>query len=219
VWHTLGRKGRDDTHRRYYAWRNQKAATEKAWGRQMTKKRDLVERTQSVDVRELARDHAFSQAPRWFPFLGLTTNRFRVEYRGHRWPAERRTQVIAVTRTRCRFGGTRPWFVCSCGKRAAILYPGVLGLLCCRKCAGLAYQSQLWGKRRRIYRKAQEIRRFFDNHGRPGIDAKPQRPRGMRRKTYARLMATLGSLEWRLSQGKPYRPKTRRRANSEINSR
>jgi hypothetical protein len=184
----------------------------------MTKKRDLVERTESVDVRELARERALSQAPKWFPFLGLKTNRFRVEYRGRRWPTERRTQVIPVTCTRCHFGGTRPWFICRCGKRAAILYPGVLGLLCCRACAGLAYESQLWGNRRRLYRKAEGIRRFFDNHGRPGVDAKPQRPRGMHRKTYARLMAVLTSLEWRLNQGGRYRPKTRRRPSSEINS-
>jgi hypothetical protein len=173
-------------------------------------KHSLVERTVSIDVGELNRDGAFSEPPKWFPFLGLKTRRFKIEYRGYRWPRERSTQIIPVTWTRCHFGGRRPWFVCRCGKRAAKLYSGVLGLFGCRQCSEVAYQSQLWGRKRRLYRKAQEIRRRLWNEGRPGRDALPTRPPRMHRKTYGRFIATLENLEWELRKGGAYRPKSRR---------
>lgn len=179
-------------------------------------KRDLVERTHAVDVRELHRENPFSLTPQMFPFMGVTARRFKIEYRGHRWPPDRRSQSIPVTWTRCNYGGTRPWLVCSCGKRVAVVYPGFFGLLFCRTCVGLAYQSQLWGSRRRLYCRAQGIRRLFGDKGRPGIDAVPKRPPGMHCKTYARRIAELERIEWRLREGKPYRPKTRRSHISEI---
>src|SRR5476651_267039 len=99
-------------------------------------KHSLVERTVSINVGELNRDGAFSEPPKWFPFLGLNTRRFKIEYRGPRWPEQRRSQSIAVTWTRCNFGGRRPWFICSCKKRVAVLFPGFLDLLLCRTCVG-----------------------------------------------------------------------------------
>jgi hypothetical protein len=171
--------------------------------------RSLVERTHSVDVRELHREGPFSLDAKRFPFVGVTARRFKIEYRGQRWPRERRSQTIAVTWTRCHFGGMRPWLVCSCSKRVAVLYPGFLGLLFCRACVGLAYQSQLWGTRRRLLRKAEAIRRILgDEHGRPGVDPVPRRPKGMHRKTYLRHKAMLDSAEWRLCEGGAYRPRS-----------
>ena len=177
----------------------------------MRAKRDLVEKARSIDVRELHRERAFLLNPRWFPFMGVTARRFKIEYRGPRWPRKRRSQSIAVTWTRCHFGGRRPWFVCSCKKRVAILYPGFLDLLFCPTCVGLAYRSQLWGVRRRLLRRAEGIRRvLWDDHGRPGVDAPPNRPKGMHRKVYARHIAELKSVERQLREGGEYRPKTRR---------
>ena len=103
----------------------------------------LIERTRSINVGELNREGAFSGCPMRFPFLGLTTRRFKIEYRGSNWPRDRRSQIIPVIWTRCHFGGMRPWLVCLCEKRVAKLYPGIFGLFCCRKCGNLAYQSQL----------------------------------------------------------------------------
>jgi hypothetical protein len=181
--------------------------------------RPLIERTHSVDVRELHRQSPFSLDPKSFPFVGVTARRFKIEYRGRRWPRDRRSQTIAVTWTRCHFGGMRPWFICSCGKRVAVMYPGFLDLLFCRACVGLAYQSQLWGSRRRLLRKAEAIRRVLgDDYGRPAVDAAPKRPKGMHRKTYMRHRAMLERAEWRLREGGAYRPKTRRRFTSEIKS-
>jgi hypothetical protein len=171
----------------------------------------LVERTPSIDVGELNREGAFSLEPRWFPFMGLTSRRFKIEYRGYRWPAERRSQTIGVTWTRCNFGGRRPWFVCSCGKRAARLFPAAMGLLFCRKCAGVVYESQSWGRKRRCYRKAQWIlRRIGVSKFRGDLDIATKRPRGMHQRTYRRLMGTLEALKRELRRGGAYRPRTRR---------
>jgi len=175
----------------------------------------LVERTHSIDVRELHRDGAFSGTLTWFPFPRLKTRRFKVEFRGARWPAERRTQVIPVTWTRCHFGGMRPWFVCACGKRAAKLYPGILEFYCCRTCANLAYESQRRGRKSRHYHKAQIIRRRLWDEGRPGVDAMPKLRRWMRKKTFARRIASLASVERIFSDGKGFRPRKRRRTSCE----
>src|SRR5262245_25170010 len=62
-------------------------------------------------------------------------------------------QRVALTWTACHLGGRRPWFSCPaytagrcCGRRVAVLY--LAGkLFACRRCHGLAYESQqesLW---------------------------------------------------------------------------
>jgi hypothetical protein len=66
-------------------------------------KRSLVERTHSMDVGELNREGAFSGRPMRLPFLGLITQRFKVEARAPNWPKIRQTQIIQVSWTRCSF--------------------------------------------------------------------------------------------------------------------
>src|SRR5208282_5544153 len=39
---------------------------------------------------------------------------------------------VRIVRTPCHLGGSRAWFVCSCGRRVAILYGG--GTFACRHC-------------------------------------------------------------------------------------
>ena len=170
----------------------------------------LVERTPSIDVGELNRWGAFSGHPMRFPFLSLTTRRFKIEYRESNWPTHRRSQIIPVVWTRCHFGGMRPWFICPCEKRVAKLYPGVLGFYCCRKCGNVTYRSQQQGRKSRLYRKAQEIRRLLQDEGRPGVSALPERPRGMHRKTFGRLLVSLEDIERELIGGNGFRPRPRR---------
>ncbi len=51
------------------------------------------------------------------------------------------TELIEVTRTNCRFGGERVWFVCpGCAARRAMLH-AVGGVFRCRVCHHLAYRS------------------------------------------------------------------------------
>jgi hypothetical protein len=169
----------------------------------------LVERTTSIDVGELNREGAFSGRPMHFPFWGLTTRRFKVEYRGPNWPKRRPSQIIPVEWTRCHFGGLRPWFICLCGKRTRKLFPG-FSIYCCRECGNLAYESQLRGRKSRLYRKAQEIRRRLGDSGRPGIDAFPDRLPGMWRKTYDRLRLAGIDIEQQLTQGRAFHPRPRK---------
>jgi len=59
-------------------------------------------------------------------------------------------QRVPLTWTTCNLGGARPWFRCTqkagdgqcCGRRVAKLYAGDSHLFACRRCRGLAYESQ-----------------------------------------------------------------------------
>jgi hypothetical protein len=58
-------------------------------------------------------------------------------------PRQPYTEVIALTRTPCHYGGTRPWFCCpGCHRRCAKLYLH-RDRFRCRTCHGLDYRSQL----------------------------------------------------------------------------
>jgi hypothetical protein len=73
-------------------------------------------------------------------------------------------QWVTIAWTPCRFGGERPWFVCSaesngldCGRWVSKLY-SVGGLFACRHCHRLAYESQQESTRHRGLGKARKIR-------------------------------------------------------------
>ena len=106
---------------------------------------------------------AISGSPRWFSWawtrdgervasINVETQRHAVtlKYRsrsyGEDWSDVE--QRVAIEWTSCRFGGERPWFVCSvaangvyCGRRVTKLY-GAGRLFACRHCYRLAYASQ-----------------------------------------------------------------------------
>jgi hypothetical protein len=102
-------------------------------------------------------------------------------------------QRVPITWTPCHFGGHRPWFVCSaysgvrpCGRRAAVLY-GAGELFACRRCHGLAYESQQEVPIERAISKAQKIRMGLGGSGdlfRPF----PEKPKRMHLRTYLRLL-------------------------------
>jgi len=100
------------------------------------------------------------------------------EFKEHR-------ERIVVQRTRCHFGGSRPWWFCPrCGRRCAILYGGRRFL--CRHCHGIRYRSQNESKSERLLRRAEILR------ARMGVSGSvfgpfPPKPRGMHIKTYHRL--------------------------------
>ena len=103
-------------------------------------------------------------------------------------------QKVPISLTACRLGGQRPWFVCSvycngryCGRRSAILYSAG-ELFACRRCHGLAYESQQQTARHRGLEQARKIRMKLGG----GVDLLapfPQRPKGMHRRTFQRLRA------------------------------
>jgi len=117
---------------------------------------------------------------------------YRVRVSGSDWDDVVETVHIVRIAIACRYGGTRPYFICpgvvkgiACGRRVAKLYgPGRYFL--CRHCYRLAHASQSESVRDRALRHANKIRQRLG--GDPGMAAPfPERPRGMWQKTYRRL--------------------------------
>lgn len=60
---------------------------------------------------------------------------------------------IAIERTACNYGGSRPWFLCpGCGGRRAVLYDSGHGYEC-RRCTRLVHTSVTEDKFHRLRRK------------------------------------------------------------------
>ena len=115
---------------------------------------------------------------------------YRVRIAGGDW--EDVEETVRIVRVPCRFGGTRPYFICPgvvngtpCGRRVVKLHgPGRYFL--CRHCYRLAHTSQSESAWDRALRRANRIRMRLG--GEPGMAAPfPSRPKGMWRRTYERL--------------------------------
>lgn len=93
----------------------------------------------------------------------------------------------------CRYGGVRAFFVCpseGCSRRVADLY-AVEGVYRCRACHGLAYRSQQLRPADRARQRRDKIVQRLQMEG--GWATLPAtflgtRPKGMWRRTYARLV-------------------------------
>ncbi len=102
------------------------------------------------------------------------------------------SQTIWLAYTACNYGKSRPWFVCPvCQRRAGVLYMRA-ARFACRHCQRAAYSSQSSDMMDRMWRKQSKIEKRLDAHW--------QRPKGMRRKTYDRLMQVLLNCEERREQ-------------------
>lgn len=98
-----------------------------------------------------------------------------------------RRQYIAVERTRCHLGGSRPWFICPVrGERVAVLYMRS-GRFACRHCQRIAYASQCEDMTGRAWRKQRKV------EARLGPDG--ERPKGMHAATYDRLLSIIEECE------------------------
>ena len=114
-----------------------------------------------------------------------------------------RQQWIAIEHAPCRFGGSRPWFLCpECGRRCGALYRGRGGFYC-RDCAGLNYPSTRVDALDRTVHKADRIRARLGWRAGIAFGHGPK-PKGMHWRTFWRLVAehdrhahafTLGSWE------------------------
>ena len=115
---------------------------------------------------------------------------YKYRHNGGEW--ESVEEPIPILRVACRFGGTRPYFICpgvvngiTCGRRVTKLYgPGRYFL--CRHCYQLAYQSQreqpCWRAQRRACKLWRRLGRNSDDNFIP-------RPKGMHERTYQNLLA------------------------------
>ena len=101
--------------------------------------------------------------------------------------AEGLVHRIALTYTKTRFGGRRPWFVCPhCQKRRRVLRY-VSKSMACRACFDLRYASQIEDP---MSRAARQRRRLIEKVGGtdPGREF-PLKPKGMHWKTYRAIEA------------------------------
>jgi hypothetical protein len=89
----------------------------------------------------------------------------------------------------CNFGGARPWFQCPrCARQVAVLYMRS-GRMACRHCQRVAYSSQSEDVMARTWREQRRIEERLGDHW--------QRPKGMRQRTYGRLLDRLADCELR----------------------
>jgi len=118
-------------------------------------------------------------------FGGGVELNYRARQRGEDW--QQIEEVIPLVETTTNFAGRRQWFQClSCSRRCRIIYGGVW--FRCRKCQGLRYESQYEPPFARAASRALKIRDKLGGKG--GIDEPfPEKPKGMRWRTYGRLMA------------------------------
>lgn len=99
----------------------------------------------------------------------------------------RRTNYFEMDLAACRYGGVRAYFLCpaeTCGRRCTRLYCIDEHWLC-RRCHGLAYQTQRLHKARRMLLRSRKMRARIG-----GTDASGcmnPRPKGMWEKKYYRV--------------------------------
>ena len=94
----------------------------------------------------------------------------------------------------CTLGGVRPYLYCPrCWRRVTSLWADAPELVC-RGCAGVRYPSKSLLTHERKLQRAQEIRQRLGGSMTALSEFGP-RPRGMHRRTYARLIAEAEELE------------------------
>jgi hypothetical protein len=114
---------------------------------------------------------------------------YKVRAGGGGW--EEIVEIIPIVHARCRFGGSRAYFICpgdrtDCGRRITKLHLSHRYFLC-RHCNQLAYASQYEQPWQRALRRANKLKQ------RLGIDVGitepfPEKPKGMWARTYGCLL-------------------------------
>jgi hypothetical protein len=190
------------------------------WWRQIVRrKKDLVGDRQCLDIREWHRNKLLEPAPdkdKGFTWeLGNGEQRvlsISVEVRPElplilryevRTPGDKSERIeaiqlrVGISFSPCHYRGRpRPWFLCpglECTRRVAILYLEGVSFVC-HRCAGLTYQCKQVDRRNRALLHAIKIRTRLE--GSTSVtDPFPEKPKGMRWKTYDRLKAKAHELE------------------------
>lgn len=117
--------------------------------------------------------------------------RMNYSYRGKSY-----SYSINLSKTACNYGGYRHWFNCpSCSKRVSVLY--CRGDYICRHCTRASYGSQLEQPIDNLFRRLNAIRARLG--WQVGIaSGYEQRPKGMHRTTYDKLICDYDNLMERL---------------------
>jgi hypothetical protein len=124
---------------------------------------------------------------KYFAVEGRIILDYHFRYNGQPW--EDILQEVRLTSTSCNYGGRRPWFLCRCGRRVALLYAAGKYFLC-RHCYNLTYAScnEDWLERaeRRRGKVLQKLGRY-----QPWRGFVPEKKRWMHWETYDRLCRRL----------------------------
>jgi hypothetical protein len=175
--------------------------------------RPTTDEALALDVRDLARRgglvpgrHTHAWPSRWGQGSAIAytaaADHLVLDYRlGRSWsdPAWWRggdgrdaRQVVWLETTPCHFGGARPWFVCLCGRRVAVLF-FFGGSFRCRACHSLAYASTREGPAPRMLRKADRLRAKLG--GAPGLGSLPEQPPWLGTRAYLRALWRIHELD------------------------
>lgn len=180
-------------------------------GRYSPTGRQKVEHCRSIDVNKMNREGCLANGASgkwgWWDGSELIANinfyvcddavRFvyRTRFDGGDWIDVEYS--IPIYRVACRYGGTRPYFICpgvkhgkACRRRVTKLYSRGRYFLC-RHCQNLAYASQGEAALDRLIRKTNKARRKISTGG----GSIPSRPKGMWSRKYERLLEDLIDLE------------------------
>jgi hypothetical protein len=117
---------------------------------------------------------------------------YRLKSPGDEWQPV--NQRIPIQWTACRFGSSRPWFICNvlangihCGRRVAKLYSGGR-LFACRHCYRLNYAIQRGGPMDRAHHRLARLhRKLAADYDGPDWPP-PPKPKWMRWKTYSHIV-------------------------------
>ena len=187
-------------------------------GRQKDRARKTVECCCMLDVNQLSEKGCLrpgcSSVCRWIVGNEIASINLRAEagrlhlsyaVRGGDGEWEDMDETISIVYLRCRFGGSRAYFMCPgpgvgtyCGRRITKLHLSRRYFLC-RHCNQLAYASQYEEPMQRALRRASKLRQ------RLGIDVGiaqrfPDKPKGMWARTYGRLLDEILQAEIRVSE-------------------
>jgi hypothetical protein len=160
--------------------------------------------TDCIDVTDLNQAGAldgewvtFRAGIRWPTIREIRAARYLVQIELHNQTV---AQQVRISWTQCHLGGWRPWMHCPyCEKRVAMLLKGMGGFFC-RACVGNPlYASQTKSTHGRRHFEICKIRLMLNGNA-SLLEAFPERPRGMHRRTYDRLKARAQDLEMDLPQ-------------------
>jgi hypothetical protein len=151
--------------------------------------RRTVEQTRSVDIRDLRKAGYVGQAAgNW---LDERNKLFCAGIQPTHWNDAAITldgQTLVVAWVRWHFSGSRPFFVCECGREVLQLFAPRGHSWRCRHCYGLSYAMRQVGLRYRLILKAQKVRERLG--GDLGVaNPFPAKPKGMHWRRYDRLRA------------------------------
>ena len=175
-------------------------------GRRSTKPK--VEECSSIDANQLGRigcfksgwngTTTFSRNEKKFSSIGMraTANYLHLGYSTEHYGSV--IQPIQIERLPCRFGGSRAYFRCECGKRVVKLY-GFGRLFLCRHCSGLFHYSKNEGFWDRSLRQRTKHKQRLS--GDASLDAyEMPKPKGMWWRTYYRLQRAAERAENRAAE-------------------